>query len=304
MRNHALTVAIERSATIAALLAIAAPVAGQRMRPADVNKLPQSVPTATGAYGTNPNQTGDLRLPAGKGPFPVVIVIHGGCWTKGFATRLNTGALATALTAKGFATWNIDYRQIGDAGGGWPGSFQDWAAGSDHLRELAKRYPLDLERVAVTGHSAGAHAALWVAARPKVPKTSEIASPDPIRIRAVVAIDGPPDPESEREAFEKGCGVPAITGLFGGQAKYHMGRYAAGTPQGMLPLGFKSGVISSSLFLSPAAAARWVAAARSGGDKASALILADTGHFEVIAPGSPVWSQVEPFLVEQLTVSP
>ncbi len=302
--THRIKTATARGACIALLLAMAAPVAGQRLRPADVDTLPASAPVVTEAYGVDANQTGDLRLPDGKGPFPVVIVIHGGCWTKGFATRRNTAALATALTARGFATWNIDYRQIGDAGGGWPGSFQDWGAGTDHLRELAKRYPLDLDRVAVTGHSAGAHAALWVAARPKLSNPGEIASRNPLRIGAVVAIDGPPDPESEREAFEKGCGVPAVTGLFGGSAKDHPARYAAGTPQKMAPLGIKSGVISASLFLSPAAAVRWVNAARVGGDQASALILGGTGHFEVIAPGSPVWPQVEPFLVANLTVRP
>lgn len=289
---------------IGAALMMAAPAPAKPLRPADVDKLPASAPTATEAYGTDPNQSGDLRLPAGKGPFPVVIVIHGGCWTKGYATRQNTAALASALTAKGFATWNIDYRQIGDAGAGWPGTFRDWAAGTDHLRVLAKRYPLDLARVAVTGHSAGAHAALWVAARHKLPRGSELASPDPLKIGAVVGIDGPPDPANGRESFEKRCGAPGITNLFGGTPAQQPARYAQGTPEKLLPLGVKSGVISASVFLTPDAASRWVLAAGKGGDAASALILGGTGHFEVIAPGSPVWSQVEPFLIEQLTVRP
>lgn len=300
-----------RAALLLALLMAATPAAaqasGQRLRPADVDKLPSSPPTLTEAYGPAPVQVGDLRLPAGKGPHPVVIVIHGGCWWKGFATRQNTAALASRLTERGFATWNIDYRQIGpqgDAGAGWPGTFQDWAAATDHVRNLAKRHPLDLARVAVTGHSAGAHAALWVAGRHKLPKDSAIASPDPLKIAAVVAIDGPSDPGSDREAFEKGCGVPAVTSLFGGTPAQQPVRYAQGAAQALLPLGLKSGVISGSLFLSPAAATRWVTAARAGGDQASALVLGGTGHFELIAPGSPVWPQVEAFLVEQLKVAP
>ena len=69
---------------------------------------PSSAPALTEAYGKEPTQVGDLRLPAGPGPHPVVIVIHGGCWWKGFATRQNTAALASRLTEKGFATWNIE----------------------------------------------------------------------------------------------------------------------------------------------------------------------------------------------------
>lgn len=299
------------AALVLALLA-ATPALAQRMRPADVDKLPSSAPALTEAYGKEPTQVGDLRLPAGPGPHPVVIVIHGGCWWKGFATRQNTAALASRLTEKGFATWNIEYRQAGekdkdgkysgDAGAGWPGTFNDWAAATDHLRDLAKRYPIDLARLAVTGHSAGAHAALWVASRHKLPKDSDIASPDPLKIGAVVAIDGPADPSSEIETFEKGCGVPAGKAMFGGTPAEQPKRWAEGSPQGQLPLDVKSGLVSASLFLSPTAAAKWVTEARKGKGKSSALILGGTGHFEVIAPGSPVWSQVEAFLLEQLKV--
>lgn len=299
------------AALVLALLA-ATPALAQRMRPADVDKLPSSAPALTEAYGKEPTQVGDLRLPAGPGPHPVVIVIHGGCWWKGFATRQNTAALASRLTEKGFATWNIEYRQAGekdkdgqysgDAGAGWPGTFNDWAAATDHLRDLAKRYPIDLARLAVTGHSAGAHAALWVASRHKLPKDSDIASPDPLKIGAVVAIDGPADPSSEIETFEKGCGVPAGKAMFGGTPAEQPKRWAEGSPQAQLPLDVKSGLVSASLFLSPTAAAKWVTEARKGKGKSSALILGGTGHFEVIAPGSPVWSQVEAFLLEQLKV--
>ncbi len=298
---------MKRLLLIAVLLA--SPALAQRMRPADVDALPSSKPALIEAYGKAPAQVGELRLPSGPGPHPVVIVIHGGCWWKGFATRQNTAALASRLTEKGFATWNIEYRQVGengsgDPGAGWPGTFKDWAAATDHLRELAKRYPLDLARVAVTGHSAGAHAALWVAGRHKLPKDSEIGSPDPLQIGAVVAIDGPGDPAGEIVLFEEACGVPAGRALFGGSPAEQPRRWADGTPQARLPIGLKSGLVSASLFLSPTAAARWVTEARKGKDRASALILGGTGHFEVIAPGSPVWSQVEAFLIEQLKVSP
>ena len=136
------------------------------MTSAQVTALPASTPYIRASYGFGPIEVGELRLPPGKGPFPVAVIIHGGCWAKGFATMRMLSPLADALTAKGFATWNIEYRQLGDTGGGWPGTFQDWGAALDHLRVLARTQPLDLKRVIVVGHSAGGHAALWLAARP------------------------------------------------------------------------------------------------------------------------------------------
>ncbi|HSI50544.1 MAG TPA: hypothetical protein VLA61_19935 [Ideonella sp.] len=88
-------------------------------------------PKAVIAYGSSPLQFGELRLPPGDGPFPVAVLIHGGCWTSSFATLRSTAALASELTRFGIASWNIEYRQRGDAGGGWPGTYRDWAAALD-----------------------------------------------------------------------------------------------------------------------------------------------------------------------------
>src|SRR5207249_4708776 len=99
----------------------------------------------------------------------------------------------SALTASGLATWNVEYRRIGDAGGGWPGTFVDVARAADHLRAIAGTNRLDLGRVVAIGHSAGGHLALWLAARPRVPLMSELHAADPLRIRAVVSLAGVPD---------------------------------------------------------------------------------------------------------------
>ncbi|WP_081764037.1 alpha/beta hydrolase [Sphingobium sp. Ant17] len=161
--------------------------------PPQLHALPVTAPTLVEAYGPDPLQIGELRLPAGPDPFPVVMVIHGGCWTKGYETLAGTAPLASALTDKGVATWNIEYRQVGDTRGGWPGTFQDWGAALDHLRVLARTQPLDLKHVVTVGHSAGAHAALWLAARPRLPADSEVRGADPLKVSAAVAIDGPGD---------------------------------------------------------------------------------------------------------------
>src|SRR5258708_6244242 len=116
------------------------------------------------AYGSDPQQFGDLRMPAkaGPGPVPVAIVIHGGCWLAEYDLEY-MGRLSAALAEKGVATWTIEYRRVGNPGGGAPGTFNDIAAAAAYLRVLAKQYPLDVKRTVAVGHSAGGHLALWLA---------------------------------------------------------------------------------------------------------------------------------------------
>ena len=95
------------------------------------------------AYGTDPLQFGELRVPSTKGPYPVAIVVHGGCWVAKLGNMDeravaidNMRPVAAALTDAGIATWNSEYRRIGNAGGGWPGTFQDVARAADYIRTL------------------------------------------------------------------------------------------------------------------------------------------------------------------------
>lgn len=115
------------------------------------------------AYGIDPNQFGDLRLPKGKGPFPLVMYIHGGFWRAKYDLT-HAGPLCAALTAKRLATWNIEYRRVGNPGGGWPGTFDDIRNAYRFLPQLASRYHLNANKVVVMGHSAGAQLALCLAA--------------------------------------------------------------------------------------------------------------------------------------------
>ncbi len=264
--------------------------------PRDVDKLPSTKPALTAAYGTDPLENGDLRMPEGKGPFPVVVLIHGGCWTKGFATKQNLAPLASALQARGIATWNIEYRQIGDPGAGWPGTFQDWGNGVDYLKVLAKKYPLDMKRVVVAGHSAGGHAALWVAARGKLPKDSSLFAADPLKVKVAVDIDGPGALAPFVGVDAEICGKPVIEPLMGGSAKDHADRYAQGTPRDLLPLHVPQYLVAS-VVLTPDAANDYVAKAKAAGDSAQVITLTNTGHFEMIAPGHPEEKQIEDLIV-------
>src|SRR5712675_1877943 len=111
-------------------------------------------------YGSDPNQFGDLRVPKSGGPFPIVMNIHGGFWRSKYDLA-HAGHLCAALTAKGLATWNIEYRRVGNPGGGWPGTFEDVRSAYRtllaHKNDSLAR--LDLKKLCVAGHSAGGHLA-------------------------------------------------------------------------------------------------------------------------------------------------
>lgn len=270
-------------------LSLSTPVAAQGLTPDAVDRLPTRVPHAVHRYGPAPQQYGQLRLPEGRGPFPVAVVVHGGCWTKGFATLANTAPLASALAERGIASWNIEYRQLGEAGAGWPGTFQDWGAGTDALRDLAAQHPLDLTRVVTVGHSAGAHAALWIAARPTLAADSEIGAAAPLPVQGAVAVDGPGDLAAFVGVDEQVCGQPVITTLFGGKPAEVPARYADGSPAQRLPFGVAQALVAS-VVLPPDAARAY--AANAGGDDVRVIALEKAGHFDMIAPGQPSTEQV------------
>jgi pimeloyl-ACP methyl ester carboxylesterase len=251
---------------------------GQHLSPRDLENMPVSSPATVASYGSDALQMGELRSPTGRGPFPVAVIIHGGCWTKGFATRTYMSPLATALTAKGVATWNIEYRQLGDRGGGWPGSYEDWAKGTDYLTALAERFPLDISRVIVLGHSAGASAALWVASRGKLPATSPIRGGDPLRVLAAVAIDGPGDLEGFIGRDTKICGQPVILNLMGGSPSQVASHYAEGSPLALLPIGVPTVLVASAV-TQPEEAEAYRKTATAKGDETEVLLLVNSGHF-------------------------
>ena len=107
------------------------------------------------SYGTDPNQFGDLWLPPGPAPHPVIVFLHGGFWLKAY-NLAHASFACQALSREGFAVWSLEYRRLGQAGGGWPGTFDDVRRGAEHLRQLASHYALDLKRVIASGHSAEA----------------------------------------------------------------------------------------------------------------------------------------------------
>jgi len=219
------------------------------------------------AYGSDAQQFGDLRLPKGSGPFPVVIVIHGGCWLAEYDLG-HIGRFSEALTAEGAATWSIEYRRVGNPGGGAPGTFDDVAAAAAYLQVLAAQYPLDLKRVAAVGHSAGGQLALWLAAR----------GSKQVTLRGVVSLAGVVDLRAA--AQQNVCG-DAVPRLLGEAADYH--RYS---PMEMLPIKVPQRLIHGARdrIVPLEMVRRYEAVARKAGDDVSLTVIDDAGHFELISP--------------------
>ncbi|WP_187770627.1 alpha/beta hydrolase [Cognatilysobacter lacus] len=261
--------------------------------------LPVRTPVAVEHYGPAPLQIGELRVPDGKGPFPLAIVIHGGCYLAGYEDLRFTAPLASSLTARGIATWNIDYRALGDPGGGWPGTFADLANATAYVRKFAGRYRLDLDRVAIVGHSAGAHAALWLASRSRGAR-APFADIPTLPVRYAVAIDGPPDLAKMIGTDERICERPVVVPLMGGTPASHPERYLEITPARHLPLGVAQLLVPTQVLRLDTAIAYRDAAGASG-DRAEVLPLR-MGHFDMLDPRGAGWKSIEDRIAAALAV--
>jgi acetyl esterase/lipase len=264
------------------------------MRVPEIMEMPTAPADVRVAYGpADTVQFGDLRLPGGDGPHPVVLIIHGGCWLSAYGLDL-MDAMATEFREQGYATWNIEYRRVGEPGGGWPHTFLDVAAATDHLRTLAEDYPLDLERVVAVGHSAGGHLALWLGMRDQLPDNSDLYPSDPLPLKGIVSLAGITDPESYLVRQPGSCGS-SVDDLLGGLPEEQPLRYAEASPLQNVPLGTPQILISGAEdpIVPLTHVERYYKAARRAGDEVELVTVKKAGHFEVIAPGSIAWESVE-----------
>jgi pimeloyl-ACP methyl ester carboxylesterase len=214
------------------------------------------------AYGPEPLQFGDLRLPAGDGPFPLALVLHGGYWQATYNV-IHTGRLCEALTAEGLATWNLEYRSIGVPGGEWPGPRDDL----ELALAFRDRLPFEHDgRTLLVGHSAGGQLALWAAKRARLPVLALAPVSD---VRDAVARRGP---ESAPARF---------------MAPEH---FHDGSPLELLPLGVPQIVLHGSADDSVPyeMSERYVEAA---GGEAELVTLEGAGHFELIDPQADAFAK-------------
>ena len=253
----------------------------------DLLGRPLPRPSERVAYGPGPLQFGELWLPAGKGPFPVVLMIHGGCWRSNIAKLSIMNYAAHDLAAQGIAVWNIEYRGIDRPGGGYPGTFQDVAAGAEALRGLAASHHLEIGRVVAVGHSAGGHLALWLAGRPSLPKSSVLWRPHPLPIAGVVSLGGVPDLTTAAES----CGEDSVKGLVGAPSAAHPDVLADTSPAELTihaPVAVVNGEQDG--VAPPSMARAFVAKMARRGMRFDEVVLPDTGHVELIAPGARGWA--------------
>ncbi len=176
----------------------------------DILSKPQPPFDERVAYGADDNQFIDVRVPRATGlhagpadpssVYPAVINIHGGYWRAKYDLA-HAGHLCEALRAAGVATFNVEYRRVGNAGGGWPGTFEDIRAAYRFVVQQAARFRVDVARIAVMGHSAGGQLALCLAAHEE-------------RVRRAISLAGVLDLQ---KAYTSHLSNDAVVELLGGK---------------------------------------------------------------------------------------
>jgi acetyl esterase/lipase len=259
----------------------------------DLVGRPRPKPDATISYGTDEMQKVDVWLPAGRGPFPTVVMVHGGCWTTSIADRSLMNWIADDLRKDGIAVWNIDYRGVDRPGGGYPGTFLDAARAADALTAHAEEFHLDTKRIVSVGHSAGGHLALWLAARPKLPMGSPLRTAGPIRISHAISLGGLPDLEATAASPDNGCGTEVVARLVGPPTPAHPDVYADTSVPRLLPIGVPQDLVNGrdDSVIPIRFGTDYEAQSTKAGDRATLHLLPDTGHVELVAPESASWAK-------------
>lgn len=243
-------------------------------------------------YGPAPSQVAELFLPKAKGPHPVVVLLHGGCFLKQYEGFAQTSALAADLAGRGYAVWNVEYRKLGEVGAGYPGTFQDVATAIDRLRTEAPKYDLDLRRVIAVGHSAGGHLALWAASRGNLPAGSALRTRDALPIGAVISLAGIGDLKGQGKVFAQPCGDDTIDRL--ADTANRKAPFADTSPAELLPTGGKV-VMVHGVFdhvMPPYTGRDYAMLARKAGDQAEIVTIPNAGHFDLVIPTTSAWREI------------
>ena len=244
----------------------------------DILTIPPPPADARLSYGSDPNQFGELRVPKGGGPFPVLISIHGGYWRAKYDLAY-MGHLCAALTGKGLATWNLEYRRVGNAGGGWPGTFEDVRNGYRFVSQIAKRYNLDSTKWAAVGHSAGGQLALCVAGH------------EP-SVKRVVSLAGVVDLQ---QAWELHLSDNAVVGFLGGEPAAVPEHYHEADPMQLKISQATQWLIhgASDDTVPPFLSRNYAEQKKTRGENVHYLEISTAGHFDLVDPRSTAWPKVE-----------
>lgn len=248
-------------------------------------------------YGTHPAQFAELTLPSGPGPHPVAVVVHGGFWKERYDLALGR-PLAADLAVAGVAAWNVEYRRVGQDGGGWPGTVADVYAAVDTLATVAESLTvehgapvLDLSRVVAVGHSAGGQLAALLATRSE-------GRP----LAGVVCQAGVLDLEA---AARDGLGGNATQRFLGGGPDTVPDRYAAASPMALLPFPVPISCVHGDLDedVPASQSIEFVRAARATGTTAELIMIPGVDHYHPITITHPAWAACRTEAVRLLTGS-
>jgi acetyl esterase/lipase len=244
----------------------------------DILTIPPPPADARLPYGSDPNQFGELRVPKTGGPFPVLISIHGGYWRAKYDLAY-MGHLCAALTGKGLATWNLEYRRVGNAGGGWPGTFEDVRNGYRFVSQIAKRYNLDPAKWAAVGHSAGGQLALCLAGH------------EPL-VKRVVSLAGVVDLQ---QAWELHLSDNAVVGFLGGEPAAVPEHYHEADPMQLKISQATQWLIhgASDDTVPPFLSRNYAEQKKTRGENVHYLEISTAGHFDLVDPRSTAWPKVE-----------
>jgi acetyl esterase/lipase len=299
----ALLPAVFATSTMVAAGAGAAP-APAPMTLQDYLALSGPAPTAKIAYGDAPSQYAELFRPQGAGPFPVVVLVHGGCWTIEYGGIRQMHNVAGAMAARGIAVWNVEYRRVDEPGGGYPGTYLDMNAALDKLGAEAGRYGLDTGRIVAMGHSAGGQLVQWIGARGRITPTSPLFQKKPLAVQQIISLGGLADLRHESDLIKTSCGreLVQLTGL---PSADRPDVFSDTNAAELMPNGSHTVLITGALdtISPPRAAYAFAARAQAAGDRADVLILPDASHYDEIAASSPAWHRILPAIEQALARS-
>ena len=255
---------------------------------------PAPPPTETLVYGNAPSQIIEVFMPAGPGPHPVAVFIHGGCYVSTNGNLAGMRRTYADLANRGVVVWGVGYRRVDEVGGAFPGIFQDLAGATDRVRAEAGRLNLDLDRVVLVGHSAGGHLALWAAGRARIPANSPLHQADPLRVRGVFSIAGPGDIAPLETLVPRTCGAGVFERLVGVASPERPDRFADTSPAALLPLGVPTRLLvgGTDTVVPPIFLSTYESRARAAGDAVSMRVIHGADHGDVVRPGHAAWAAI------------
>ena len=254
----------------------------------DILSQPQPPPDERVAYGADPNQFLEVRLPRSKGPHSLLLNIHGGYWRSRYDLK-HAGHLCEALRAAGVATFNTEYRRVGNPGGGWPGTFEDIRSAYRFIQQERARFHLDLDRLVVMGHSAGGQLALCLAAH----ETS---------VRHAISLAGVID---LKKGYALHLSNDAVAEFLGGNPDAVPEHYREADPMELRITHARQWLLhgKDDDTVPPAFSRDYVMQKKKAGEAVELLEVPNAGHFELIDPASEAFKQVTSTVLTALSLT-